>query len=123
MNRSIPPWRVIFCRCTGYAPIINAAQQSLSGSRSDHFAQGAEAVLVQLQALQSAEMLATSRHGRTYFAPTTMAELCALLEKHPGATILAGATDVGLWVTKQLQATRDHHSHHQRERTTAHWPR
>jgi xanthine dehydrogenase small subunit len=41
--------------------------------------------------------------GRRYFAPTTLAELTELRAAHPQATILAGATDVGLWVTKQLR--------------------
>jgi xanthine dehydrogenase small subunit len=36
-------------------------------------------------------------------APTTTAELAQTLLAHPEATIVAGATDVGLWVTKSLK--------------------
>ncbi|NIP16898.1 MAG: xanthine dehydrogenase small subunit, partial [Xanthomonadales bacterium] len=37
-----------------------------------------------------------------YFAPRSLGELCGLLDEHPEAVMLAGGTDVGLWVTKQL---------------------
>ena len=36
-----------------------------------------------------------------YIAPTTQAELLAARAAHPQAQVVAGATDVGLWVTKQ----------------------
>ncbi len=91
------------CRCTGYAPIISAAQQSMAGSRSDQFMQCEHTVVEQLKALRSEQMLATGNSGQQYFAPTTIAELCTLLDTYPHATMVAGATDVGLWVTKQLQ--------------------
>jgi xanthine dehydrogenase small subunit len=39
--------------------------------------------------------------GRRFIAPSTTAELAATLLEHPTATILAGGTDVGLWITKQ----------------------
>ncbi len=37
---------------------------------------------------------------RTFFAPSTLAELAALRQTHPDAYLLAGGTDIGLWVTK-----------------------
>jgi xanthine dehydrogenase small subunit len=42
--------------------------------------------------------------GHRFFAPRTLDELIGLRAAHPHATILAGTTDVGLWVTKQLRA-------------------
>ena len=45
--------------------------------------------------------MAVSACGRTFHAPKTATELAALLGANPGATILAGGTDIGLWVTKQ----------------------
>ncbi|MCE8545092.1 xanthine dehydrogenase small subunit [Ruegeria pomeroyi] len=36
-------------------------------------------------------------------SPISSDELAALYEAHPDATLIAGATDVGLWVTKQLR--------------------
>jgi xanthine dehydrogenase small subunit len=41
--------------------------------------------------------------GRTFFAPATTDELASVLADHPDATVLAGGTDVGLWVTKQYR--------------------
>ncbi|MDH3551463.1 MAG: FAD binding domain-containing protein, partial [Gammaproteobacteria bacterium] len=38
---------------------------------------------------------------RRFFAPMSSDELAARLASHPNATILAGGTDIGLWVTKQ----------------------
>jgi len=91
------------CRCTGYAPIVRAAQQSLTTDRSDQFNQHEKGVLEQLKAWRDEDLLAMEYGGRHYFAPTTREQLCTLLDTHPGATMVAGATDVGLWVTKQLQ--------------------
>jgi xanthine dehydrogenase small subunit len=91
------------CRCTGYSPIIRAAQASLIPGRSDEFKSREKAVLAKLQAIRSDEMLAMGNGRQRYFAPGNLAELCSLLQQHPAATMLAGATDVGLWVTKQLQ--------------------
>lgn len=41
--------------------------------------------------------------SRRFYAPGSAAEFAGLLEAYPDATILAGGTDVGLWVTKQLR--------------------
>jgi xanthine dehydrogenase small subunit len=48
-------------------------------------------------------MLAVDNGERTFFSPRKVEELANLIENHPDATILAGGTDVGLWVTKQHQ--------------------
>jgi len=85
------------CRCTGYGPIIEVAKGV-----------GAEAApAVDLSAVRDETMLSLSFedeiHGvtRTWLAPRTVDELAAAYLAHPDATIVAGATDVGLWVTKQ----------------------
>ena len=49
----------------------------------------------------AAESLALDHKGRRFFAPRSAGELADVLEVHPDATVLAGGTDVGLWVTKQ----------------------
>jgi xanthine dehydrogenase small subunit len=90
------------CRCTGYGPILDAAEQAGPA------AEPADAALVALlQGLQRTEPLALSyddpRSGTTrrWFSPRTQQQLAELAEANPDAQILAGATDVGLWVTKQ----------------------
>lgn len=81
------------CRCTGYRPILDAAQQmaDLPPVRLDE-----AAVLAQLRTLAAER---TAQAGG-YMAPRTLGELLALRAAHPDAQIVAGCTDVGLWVTK-----------------------
>jgi xanthine dehydrogenase small subunit len=91
------------CRCTGYGPIVAAAQAM--GGRTD--AAEDAAVADRLKALRREAMLDLdftdrfSGQRRRYLAPRSADELAAVLMEHPGATVLAGGTDVGLWVTKQ----------------------
>jgi xanthine dehydrogenase small subunit len=85
------------CRCTGYGPILAAGQ----AMGADPDTRLAEALALELAAIQPTEMLDVGRHGRRFLAPRTVAELAATLKRHADATILAGGTDVGLWVTKQ----------------------
>ena len=89
------------CRCTGYGPILDAGEQSLFGERSAKFAAAEARVMDQLAAWKNGETLECVSGGRRLFAPTSSDELAALCEAHPDAHIIAGLTDVGLWVTKQ----------------------
>ncbi|WP_207476277.1 xanthine dehydrogenase small subunit [Arenibaculum pallidiluteum] len=90
------------CRCTGYRPILDAARRVGAASRADRFAVEEPRMLALLEGLRRDTGLAlTGPDGRRWFAPRCLAELQALLDAHPDATLLAGATDVGLWVTKQ----------------------
>ena len=99
------------CRCTGYGPIIDAARAM--GASPDiepttgeaHATKGGaldrKAMAGRLAALSSDETVALDAAGTRYFAPRTVAALSALLNGHPDACLIVGATDVGLWVTKQ----------------------
>ena len=89
------------CRCTGYAPIVKAANQVLDGPREDHFSSREAEVRKLLQEIQRGQRLELSFGNRRYFAPVSIDELCQLLADHPDAVMVAGATDVGLWITKQ----------------------
>ena len=84
------------CRCTGYRPIIAAAKEMVlieKGPGRDR--------LAALQKIQRSNSLRIDFNGRKFFAPTSADEFAAVLQQNPQATILAGGTDVGLWVTKQ----------------------
>jgi len=84
------------CRCTGYRPILDAAQQmaALPGMAVN-----------EAEVLQKLKLLAQDQRAQTanfpYIAPTSQAALLAARAAHPGAQVVAGCTDVGLWVTKQ----------------------
>ncbi|MFO1014960.1 MAG: xanthine dehydrogenase small subunit [Caulobacteraceae bacterium] len=90
------------CRCTGYAPIVAAAKHMGAyppAERPDSFD-----ALVALRAEESLALDFTDAYSgarRRFFAPRSADELADLLLEYPRATILAGGTDVGLWVTKQ----------------------
>jgi xanthine dehydrogenase large subunit len=89
------------CRCTGYAPIVRAATQALNGPRRDHFSSREAETTALLREIQRSGCLRLSFRDRHYFAPVSIDELCELLTAHPDAVMVAGATDVGLWITKQ----------------------
>jgi len=106
------------CRCTGYRAIVEATRHMGDypvSSDADPIiyrpavensqkvsAQEVEMVgrLDQLQRQQGLQL----KHGEArYFAPTSVDELAEVYLQNPDACILAGGTDVGLWVTKQLR--------------------
>jgi xanthine dehydrogenase small subunit len=94
------------CRCTGYRPIIDAGQRmfELPTQRLD-----AQPVLDALASIApqgtfayaapDAQLPCAPAHR--FFAPRTLDELAALYDAQRDARLLAGSTDIGLWVTKQ----------------------
>ncbi|MFZ3126202.1 MAG: xanthine dehydrogenase small subunit, partial [Acidovorax sp.] len=86
------------CRCTGYRPILDAAQQmaALPGMavNAPELLQKLELLALTHQALEA---------NSSYISPTTLPALLAARAAHPGAQVVAGCTDVGLWVTKLHQ--------------------
>jgi len=93
------------CRCTGYEPIIAAGRRmdEIAPRETDPFLRQREATASRLTALQDSETLALEGQGRRFYAPATVAALAELTAVHPLATLVAGATDVGLWVTKAMK--------------------
>ena len=93
------------CRCTGYRPILDAAQNMLklpANSLAD------TELLLNLEQLNAANQaasadLTSSSGAASYLAPTTLPKLLSLRAQHPGAQLVAGCTDVGIWVTKLQQ--------------------
>lgn len=89
------------CRCTGYGPILAAGEAVPTAPRDDG------ATVAALNTLTRAEPLALSYDDplagttRLGLIAHTADQLAALLAEHPEARLVAGATDVGLWVTKQ----------------------
>lgn len=90
------------CRCTGYRPIIDAAMH-MGAYPAVESAVGQ----VRQQLLELQHTLSTSLHIATptqqYWAPGNTDQLADLLVQNPDATLLAGGTDIGLMVTKQLK--------------------
>ena len=88
------------CRCTGYRPILDAAQRMFELPRVDFDPAPAVAAL---RTLRDEATFSYERGGAHFHAPRTVDDFAALLDANPGAHILAGSTDVGLWVTKQFR--------------------
>ena len=87
------------CRCTGYRPILDAAQTMHHWPDVPLDESG---LLQQLKLLaQDGRATAADSASNFYATPTTLSELLRLRAAHPQALIAAGTTDVGLWVTKQ----------------------
>jgi xanthine dehydrogenase small subunit len=87
------------CRCTGYRPIADAARRAHELGRSAGAAARDE-LESQLRSIARRDTLALEHGGHRFFAPRTADALAELCERYPGANLLAGSTDVGLWVTK-----------------------
>ncbi len=96
------------CRCTGYRPILDAGQRmfDLPGVRLD-----TEPVLQALSTLERGDTFdyaaPLGQRMDHFHAPSTLAELAALRLAKPTAQLLAGSTDVGLWVNKQFRDLGD----------------
>jgi xanthine dehydrogenase small subunit len=89
------------CRCTGYRPIVEAARRMCEIGAGDQFSAREPETIAQLEAFRGGERLAFAHAGKRYFAPRRVDDLAALCEHFPSACLLAGGTDVALWVTKQ----------------------
>ena len=85
------------CRCTGYAPIVRAAEAAAGDPVPDWMTADA-------RALAAVDGSTASRASpAAAFRPVTSDELAEWYIANPGGTLIGGATDVGLWVNKDLQ--------------------
>lgn len=100
------------CRCTGYRPILAAARQMYAlprpatptASWQDSAAASEAALAERLTALDGEASIDLQHATGRYLAPTTLDEFARLRAALPDATVLAGGTDVGLWITKQFRS-------------------
>jgi len=92
------------CRCTGYRPIVDAALQACGDHPNDTFAHATEQNVQGLTALADGRDVFVGDGARFFAAPATEDSLAVLYARHPDATLVAGCTDVGLWVTKGMVA-------------------
>ena len=91
------------CRCTGYRPIIAAALETCVGEPADRFAATSQERAAALAALADDRDVFVGDARAFFAAPASLESLAALYAEHPDATLVGGATDVGLWITKQLR--------------------
>jgi xanthine dehydrogenase small subunit len=94
------------CRCTGYRPILAAALATCDGARTDRFARTDKERTAALAALDDGQDLMVGDETSFFAAPASLDSLAALYDRFPDATLVSGATDVGLWITKLLRDPR-----------------
>ena len=90
------------CRCTGYRPIVDAALEACATEPQDAFAAARAATAERLATGADAQDVLVGDTARFFAAPRSEATLAHLCAEHPDATLVAGSTDVGLWITKGL---------------------
>jgi xanthine dehydrogenase small subunit len=106
------------CRCTGYRPILDAARRmgeidaqacgatgwrgpGVAADGSRVVSADEERLAAQLDALARDATLEYEADGQRWLAPIDTEGLARACLEHPDARLVAGATDVGLWITKQ----------------------
>ncbi len=102
------------CRCTGYRPILDAGQRMFDLPAAHLVSAPVVAALRELRRDAPLEYRPAARTPgtggeprRSFFAPRSLDALAALREQLPSATLLAGCTDIGLWVNKQFRELGD----------------
>jgi xanthine dehydrogenase small subunit len=111
------------CRCTGYRPILDAGQRmfdlptvrldtapvaaALRALRAERQAEGGTFVYAAPNPAVADAARPDGRRLDRFVAPTSLDEFAHWRAGHPQARLLAGSTDVGLWVTKQFRDLGD----------------
>ena len=101
------------CRCTGYAPIIDAAAKASEKKAALKIDDSADiALLKEIKRPSTPTMsldgeiivqpVVRTKKGNEFVSPSTLAEVADYLVKHPTTTLLAGSTEIGLQVNKQF---------------------
>jgi xanthine dehydrogenase small subunit len=93
------------CRCTGYQPIIAAgrAMFQMGKAAKAEWRKHRAAIAKRLAELHDERTLEMAQGERRFIAPASLAGLAKAVKLNPDATIIAGATDAGLWLTKEMR--------------------
>ncbi|MFZ4484626.1 MAG: xanthine dehydrogenase molybdopterin binding subunit [Chthoniobacterales bacterium] len=88
------------CRCTGYRPIRQAALEAWSlaeQAADDRFG-------LRLREVEAVPSAASYAHdGQKFFRPASLEELFSLQSAHSDARLIAGATELGLEISKRFK--------------------
>ncbi|MBZ9873305.1 xanthine dehydrogenase small subunit [Mesorhizobium sp. BR1-1-9] len=93
------------CRCTGYEAIMRAARaiSSYGKAQKDPLALERRSIMARLEAMRDGARIEIGAGKARLVVPADVDDFATVLDKEPGATIVAGSTDVGLWVTKHMR--------------------
>ncbi len=90
------------CRCTGYAPIVRAARavSTYADAGDDPLVAHRGDIMARLLRLRDGRRVEIGTARERLIVPASLDDLAEIYAAEPGATLVSGATDVGLWVTK-----------------------
>ncbi|EXF46321.1 xanthine dehydrogenase [Pseudomonas sp. BAY1663] len=88
------------CRCTGYRPILEAAEQACCAKQPDQFDAREAETIVQLKAIEPRETAELNSGDKRCLSPLTVGDLADIYSANPDARLLAGGTDLALEVTQ-----------------------
>ena len=94
------------CRCTGYESIfraVEAAAADMASTTPDRLTLARERIIATLNDLKPKRTIRIFHGQQRSIIPFNTADLADAYATEPNAVIVAGATDVGLWVTKQMR--------------------
>ena len=93
------------CRCTGYEAILRAARAISRHGRAadDPLAAERDRVVAELRTMAEGRRVEIGAGSARFTLPADVDDLARLLQAEPQTTIVAGSTDVGLWVTKAMR--------------------
>ena len=93
------------CRCTGYAPIVRAAKaiSTHGAAAEDPLVAHRAGIKARLAALRDGRRVEVGEGTKRIIVPASADDLAEVYAAEPGATLVSGATDVGLWVTKFMR--------------------
>jgi xanthine dehydrogenase small subunit len=93
------------CRCTGYEPIVRAAHavSSYGDAGKDPLAIERAEITSRLKSMRDGARIEIETDTKHFYVPASVDDLADILDAEPKARIVAGATDVGLWVTKFMR--------------------
>ncbi len=88
------------CRCTGYRPILAAAEQACCNKPMDQFDSRQAGTIARLKTIAPTQTGELNSGDKRCLVPLTVADLADLYDAYPQARLLAGGTDLALEVTQ-----------------------